>query len=307
VLVLVLVLVLGAFEHEHGAPEPNRMLSSAHVAVAASEKSSAIVVAAGRAKLARSFDAFLARVPVKRSLAPGAERALAELSRARHSRDAVALRTALEPILRTSTEAAHELARALSRLGPEDAPIAFATSLALAPWVDAEAARTLLESLSRKNNPEVRPTLVLALRGSSEPRVDVGLVELYEADSDPAVRSAAAFALADRLGRLDPALAGRARAQAWRDLEQGDPRAGGDVLGAGELLEPERERLGRLAASPSAEPARRVSALRALAAAGASRGELGPLLDAIADEPGGAPGEVGAVAAMWRRRGSTRD
>jgi hypothetical protein len=263
------------------------------------------VVAEGRRSLARSFDAFLARITVAPRLAPGAERVREELERARRASgrvDLVAYRGSLESILRTSRAAAHELARALCQLGPEDPRLAFATALALAPWVDEEAAGTLLAGLASQG--AVRPTLVLALRGSSDPRVDARLVDLLEADSDPTVRSAAAFALADRLDHMDPVLAGRARAQAWNDLERGDARAAADVLGAGVLDEKDRERLVKLAAA-RAEPARRAAALRILASAGASREELGPLLDSIASEPG-ASGELEALAATWRRTTAAR-
>jgi hypothetical protein len=289
------------FEREQGLVAPER------AAAAVLTDTRPAVIEESRRSFARSFEAFLARVPVAPRLAPGAERVREELERARRARgrvDLVAYRGSLESILRTSKAAAHELARALCQLDLEDPRLAFATALALAPWVDEEATGTLLAGLASQDRPAVRPTLVLALRGASDPRVDASLVDLLEADSDPDVRSAAAFTLADRLDRMDPALAGRARARAWSDLEGGDARAAADVLGAGGLDEKDRERLVKLAGT-RAEPARRVAALRILASAGASREELGPLLDSIASEPG-ASGELEALAATWRRATAAR-
>ncbi|HZV01193.1 MAG TPA: hypothetical protein VFF73_31065, partial [Planctomycetota bacterium] len=145
------------------------------------------LVAARRASLERSLGAFAARIASRTTLSPGAEQARAALELARRrgkSLDLVAYRATLTAILRTSVDAAHELAHCLRELGRADATLAFSTALALAPWVDAGAAETLLDGLANEADP--RPALVVALRGSAEPRVDRALVALYEADPDTA-------------------------------------------------------------------------------------------------------------------------
>ncbi|MBL4850233.1 MAG: hypothetical protein JKY65_32290, partial [Planctomycetes bacterium] len=138
-----------------------------------------------------------------------------------------------------------------------------------------------------------RPELVIALRGTREPRVGTALVDLYAADEDPRVRAKAAFVLGEGGEQWPPLLVERARVTARLDLESDDPlliTGAGDVLGIPPLSTPDRDLLIRTLRGEANQGARaRSTALRALAAAKVVPATLGPALEEVARDSSASP------------------
>lgn len=282
-----------------GAPDPSAAASPSPSAAATHPGPTA-----GKT-LEHALDAMLKHVPVRIPPAPGEvlKKALKE------GLSPIDYREALIETLKKRKGARAEAARLLAEgMAGVDEKLRFQHALALSEHLDPAATQVILDALGppAKAPAAVRPDLAFALRGSTDPKVDRRLVELYGDDADEKVRARAAFVLAEHSEQLDPVLVERARVTARADLARDDPQgleAAADVLGIPPLTDADKRMLiGTAGGDPSSE--RRMAALRALASAGTSPAELAPLLKKIEDDPHASA----ALRAMARKvlRGGSR-
>jgi hypothetical protein len=258
-------------------------------------------VPVGETDLDGAFDRFFGECQVTPAPGVSPRQLLADATAA--GSDPVDARLELERALRTDAAARVALADALADLPAASAAYAFPAALALSAHVDGPTTERLIARIG-DTPARNRPNLVLALRGSTDPRADVALVGLY-GDEDPAVRDQAAFVLGERGQRLPDEVRAPALARARAGLVASDPAgwsAAADVLGAPPLAGTDRALLVDLLAHDRA-PERRLLALRALAGAGvaSTADDVRPALEAAATDPLAGDALRAAAAGALRR------